>query len=317
LGIATHIPVAKLYAIKLISVVFDFSAAIFVYKLAQLKYKGNSLMPAFSFLAFLFAPTVFLNSSWWGQCDIIYTAFLIASLYYLLKDRRGLNAFWGMVFYGLAIAFKLQAIILLPLYLLLCLKKRISIYHFLLIPAAYLVTILPSLVAGRPFLDLVNIYRYQVDTYKLLTLSAPTIYQWFSVAESAFFTNPGILFALAVNFILTIAIYGYTRNSELNKEVIIKSAFLFSMLMPFLLPRMHERYFFIADVLAVVYAIYFPRYFFLAIAMNLISFFCYMSATTGLTVLPLQHLSLFVLALIVFVAYDLFSGLFAKPDPGA
>jgi Gpi18-like mannosyltransferase len=76
------------------------------------------LSPLFAALAVLFTPTVILNSSFWGQADAIHTTFLLACLYFLVT-RREIPAF---IAFGVAVAFKLQAIFLAPLLLILLLK---------------------------------------------------------------------------------------------------------------------------------------------------------------------------------------------------
>ena len=46
--------------------------------------------------------------------------------------------------------------------------------------------------------------------------------------------------------------------------------------MPYVLPAMHERYFFPADVLGVVFAFWFPRRWFIALLIQVASFFTYL-----------------------------------------
>jgi Gpi18-like mannosyltransferase len=55
---------SKVFAVKLIALVFDFVCAFFVCKIVRLKYPLG-VVPVFAFLATLFAPTVFLNSAFW------------------------------------------------------------------------------------------------------------------------------------------------------------------------------------------------------------------------------------------------------------
>lgn len=100
------------FAIAIRYYLFDFVAAFFVFKLVEKKYK-NETVAVFSFAAVLLAPTVILNGSYWGQCDIIYSAFLLASIYFLSKRKDALS----LIMYGLSISFKLQAIFLFPIYI--------------------------------------------------------------------------------------------------------------------------------------------------------------------------------------------------------
>jgi len=51
-----------------------------------------------------------MNSGVWGQCDSIYATFCAASLVSLVRGRPWAASAW----FGVAFAFKLQAIFLLP-----------------------------------------------------------------------------------------------------------------------------------------------------------------------------------------------------------
>ena len=84
-------------AVKLVSVSFDMMEALFVYKIIRLKFDQGPI-PFLAGFAFLFAPTILLNSSVWGQTDSIFTAFLLASLYFILKRQN----WWACLAYGLA-----------------------------------------------------------------------------------------------------------------------------------------------------------------------------------------------------------------------
>ena len=83
LAITTYIPIYKLFAIKIISTIFDLLLAFFVFKIVHLKYE-NFVFSLFGFFAVLLLPPVVLNSAVIGQCDSIYTSFLMGSLYFIL-----------------------------------------------------------------------------------------------------------------------------------------------------------------------------------------------------------------------------------------
>src|SRR5437588_1905225 len=68
LALTTYLPIPKLVAIKTLSVLFDGILALFVYLIVRLKYK-RSYAAMGAVLVLLFAPTIFINSSAWGQCD--------------------------------------------------------------------------------------------------------------------------------------------------------------------------------------------------------------------------------------------------------
>ena len=82
--------------IKSVSIFFDFVAAGLVVAIARLRW-GKGWQPVAACAAMLFAPTIFLNGAFWGQSDIIYTTFLLATIYLLLAKK---SDFWAMVCFG-------------------------------------------------------------------------------------------------------------------------------------------------------------------------------------------------------------------------
>ena len=124
--IAVLLPgVDKLFAIKMLHITFDFALAYFVYLCVRLNYP-KGMVPVLAALVTLFAPTVLVNSAFWGQCDAIYTTFLVACLYCLLSGRQA----WAFIAFGLAFSLKLQAIFLAPclLWLLAAGKSTLALF---------------------------------------------------------------------------------------------------------------------------------------------------------------------------------------------
>lgn len=304
LTLFSYLPVGSLYAVKIISVVFDFVAAFFAFKLVEGKYK-NETVAVFSFATILLAPTVILNGSYWGQCDIIYSAFLLASIYFLSKGKDALS----LIMYGLSISFKLQAIFLFPIFIILFLKKKLRFAGFFIIPAVFFLSVIPSVIIGRPWMDAFSIYLSQAKNYSSLTLNAPTIYQWFPQGDFLTFSRIGLLFSAAAIFAFIFLIY--KKRGDINGDIVIKISFILLSAIPFLLPRMHERYFFPADIFSIIYAYYFPRYFFIPIGMQIISFFSYGPFLFGSSP-NFKVLSFGMFAIILIASADLFLDLYPK-----
>ena len=162
-----------LYEIKNLSVLFDFLGSAAAVLLLS-KIKGTKLLTPQNLLAYsvlLLVPNTFLNSAFWGQCDFIYVTFLLLCTYFLVKE----NYPAAMIFYGIALAFKLQAIFFLPVLLIYYFASRkVNILHFLWIPLVFFIMDLPAIIAGRGLSDTLNIYRAQTDIYKQLC-SCPVI----------------------------------------------------------------------------------------------------------------------------------------------
>jgi Gpi18-like mannosyltransferase len=241
--------IPKIAAIKIISILFDFCAAAAVFKI--IRYKRNSAKLAWlGFIGTLYLPTVFVQSGMWGQCDIIFTSMLLWMMYALLRDRN-LHA---LVFFSIAFALKFQAMFIAPLILILFLNKKLKWGWIFLIPVVYFISIVPAWLAGRPLLDLLTIYFSQVSVYKLLSLSAPNFYYFFS--DPKYYSTAAVLVGLGVAAVIG-CVYLYLRwfKHKLFTDLgYFYDAAAITFIFPFVLPLMHDRYFFIAAILLFVLA---------------------------------------------------------------
>lgn len=294
--LATKLPMQKLYAIKLIAIPFDFLLAFIVLLIVRLKYQ-NKTIHLLAFLAVLFAPTVIFNSALWAQSDAMYTSFLLASVYYLIK-KKPVAAF---IFFSVALSFKTQAIFMSPLFLALFLKNRVPAWVALLFPLIYFLFVIPAWMAGRPLSDLMTMHWQQAETFRQLTMNATNLYQWLP-DDYELFGRFGIVLALSGVFVFCLLV----RKSEveIDGELMVKLALMSVLLVPFFLPRMHERYFFPADVLAIVYAFYSPRRFFVPLIIGLVSLLSYFPFLFGKTVIGLSYLAMLMAGMLVVVAFD-------------
>ena len=286
--------------LKGISIIFDFVLAFFVYKCVSLKYGRSEIVPCLAALVTLLFPTVVLNSSAWGQCDSIYSSFLIACLYAQLSGRQ----FEAFIAFGLSMIFKPQAVFLAPFFLWLLVKKQVNWRYFFLSMLVYIVSILPAWAIGRPLGDLLLIY-FNLDVpsdQDLLTENAPNLYQW--IPNRYFSWYPvGIVFAALV--VIVIALLVYKSRVEMTDNLVVYLATFSVLLMPFILPKMHDRYFFPADVIAIILAFYLPKYWYAPVIIGMTSLLVYLRYLFGVILIPLTWLALFPLALIVVMGWQL------------
>jgi Gpi18-like mannosyltransferase len=298
--------VSTVTAVKLPSITCDFICAWYVFRIVRLKYEKGPF-PIFAFLAILFTPTVVLNSAAWNQIESIYTAALVAFLYYLLKKQ----GWFACIAYGIAFSIKLQSIYLAPLLLVMFLKKEVSWKHLLAIPAVYLLSIIPAWIAGRPLVELLTIYGGQVNDYVGLVNNAPNMYTWLPADMSALLYPGGVIFAVSICLIF-VAVVIKSRVS-LSKHLIIQLALLSALLVPYFLPKTHDRYFYPSDVLSIVFGFFFPSYFYIPLAANLISFFIYEPFLFGTNIFPQTVLALALLIVIIILVRQVILTLY-KPS---
>ncbi|MBD2202938.1 hypothetical protein H6G33_03345 [Calothrix sp. FACHB-1219] len=259
----------KILAIKLFAMSVDFLCAFFTYKIIKLKYPTGN-MPILAFLAIILSPTVIYNSALWGQCDVIYTTGLIACIYFLSIYKQ----IPALVSFGVAISFKFQAMFLSPLLLIMVVKKRISWYLLPIIPLVYVIFMLPAWFAGRPITELLLVYFNQANKYKELAKNSPNLYQW--IPNNFYNIVVPIGLSLTVAAMLFLAYRVYKSRLEITQDRLIHLATISVLFMPYILPKMHERYFYPADILSIIFAFYFPQYRWVAISVQMASFFSYL-----------------------------------------
>ncbi|MGN1296084.1 MAG: glycosyltransferase 87 family protein [Bacilli bacterium] len=309
-----------LYGIKYISCIFDFLLAVFVYFIVEeiTKSKHKALI---AYIGVNFGITIFLNSALWGQCDSIYTAFIAMSLYYLLRGKQRKS----LICYGISFSFKLQAIFVLPLYIILFLRKNLKFRYFIYIPLVYLLFALPSCIIADNFFtrlgDIMMVYVNQsANSYQQLTLNAGSLYGliFTNFKEEEFISSFAV--PLAVAILGTFIFFIYRSKEKFNNTTYVKIVTLFALAFPYLLPHMHERYFYVADVAVIVYAILNPKKVYVAICALINSLIGYMAYLWGISFIPLdgdasrsasfRFGALLYLVAIVAVSYDLFKELY-------
>ena len=251
-----------LLGVKAVSMVFDFALAFFVGKCVALRAPRSKSLPVLAGIAALLLPTVVANSSAWAQTDSIYTTFLVAGLYFLLRGKGAL----AFAAFGAAFGFKAQALFLAPALFWLAKKKAVEPRHFLVAGAAYLVTLLPAWIAGRPLWDLLTVYAAQTQVFGVLSSVFPSL--WQIPSDRWYFVWPlGVAFAVLVIAALTRVVE--RSRTALTPEIVITLTAFSALLLPYLLPKMGSRYFFPAVILSLVLAFWRPRLWYWPAALEL------------------------------------------------
>jgi Gpi18-like mannosyltransferase len=300
LSLSTWLPVPKLYAIKLISVAGDYAAAWYFWRLLR---RGRFTPRAVwaGVTAFLFLPTVVMNSAVWGQCDVLYTGPLLASLFYLLEGR----SMAALVAFGVALSMKPQAIFWCPLLAGLLVSGRPRWKHLWIPAAVYVACAVPAMVAGQTVIEALARWRSAAIHPMGLTVGAPNWYQWVTGLDPKLLSDLGV----ALTVVATVAVVWWMRagpRAEAERsEWLVSWALLSVLFPPFFLPGVHERYFFAADVLSLVYAFYIPRRWAVALWVQIASGAAYAPYLFGTQLVPYWCLALVMAAAIVWVAAGL------------
>lgn len=250
LALFSQSSIPDLYLIKLLSIFFDVVLAWSAMQLAGCFVRASAQRLACFFLV-LFWPTVVLNGALWGQCDSIYVAFAVLSVWLALSGHPML----AMASIAVSFSFKLQAVFVMPVFLLFLLARRIKIWHFLVFPPVCVLMVLPAVLAGRPLWESLTISLSQTGSIgDGLNYNSPSVFALFSDVQNPELAGKlGILAAALV--IVLLAILVWRRRDSCSNRALLLSAALLAVAIPFFLPHMHERYFFAADILTLALAL--------------------------------------------------------------
>ena len=243
-----------MYYVKTLSFIFEIIFAIFAYKVVK-KVSGSKVAGCTAYSLFLFLPTVIINSAVWGQCDICYSTMLLISMYYLMEKKQ----IKSMIFFGLGLALKLQVVFLLPLYGFAWFRKSFKLRYFLISFGILILTFIPLWIGGAQFTTPFIPYARQAGGYtNSINLNSTNMYTFFMLNESAFngatklISTFGMILTVVVSFAL-ISILALKRVKVTPKSILLIGTFS-AIMVPFVMPHMHERYFFLAETFLLLYA---------------------------------------------------------------
>ncbi len=308
-----------LRCIKLFSISFDYLIAVYsgliVYRVTN-KDKTKAVL---TYGLVLFCLTVFINSSLWGQCDSIYASFVIMSFYYYITSHHRTSA----IMLGVAFAFKLQTVFVIPFFFVMFLRRKVNLKYLLWIPIVYSLFAIPACFAASNFIvrfkEIWMVYfKQSTDSYKQLALNCSTLYSLIfnNFSEEQYVSTFAVPLALIIVGLFSFFIY--KSKEDFDDKILIKIFTLFVMLTPFVLPHMHERYYFVADIAIVIYVVLNPKRFYLAIVAIITSMIGYMAylwnvyfiSINGDSSLSFRFGAILYLFVICFVAFDLFKNLY-------
>lgn len=257
--------------IKLINAPFVLAAAIAIFFICRHFGKGRNTSAAAAACTILL-PTLAVNAFVWGQADAIYSSLLLISALLILKKRP----YWAVAAFSASLCIKLQSMFLAPFILLMVFAGRIPWRALLLGPVVYAASILPAALLGRPIGELLRIYLVQGQFYNTLSFNAANPYfvldHVFKASSNwqvyKYVTLAGLALSSAVGAL--ISAIGVGRRAFSDRAVLIAAA-LSVTVMPFVLPKMHDRYFIVADLFIFALAWIDRRFLWAAIAIQVSS----------------------------------------------
>jgi Gpi18-like mannosyltransferase len=258
------------YLIKAISFVFEFGCAVLAARLVALG-ESRPYAPAVAFAAVWLAPTVLFNGAVWGQADAVWTFFILLSVYFVCRDKPGI----GVIAFAVGFSVKVPAIFLAPFIFALVLRRTIHWIWLAAIPATYLMIAAPAWLLGQPLLEILTVYFKQASTFERLSMNAANM--WLFVPNRFYELGVGLGLAISAAAGLAFSASAARVKVQFGVEHIVVAAAISLLLMPSVLPKMHDRYFYAFEVIGIVLACLKPRLAVIAIAAQLNGVLAYLA----------------------------------------
>ncbi|HCZ36973.1 MAG TPA: hypothetical protein DHV26_13720 [Cytophagales bacterium] len=179
-----------------------------------------------------------------------------------------------MLAFGFAFSFKAQAIFLLPFLGIMFLWKKINWYYFFIPPIIYILFALPTIFLGRSWESIFLLYVGQAGQFQNLARYAPNLY--FVIPNDYFHPVFEIGFGIFIISMLAWAWINWKANPPFTQKKIALTALASVALVPFLLPKMLDRYFYPADILSFAVAILLPELWFIPLMFQISSGLVYL-----------------------------------------
>lgn len=250
----TYLPLKPLYAYKLVSCIFDYLLAVLAGKLVGIL-GGTRKAQMALYGAVLLFPQVWIDSAHWAQCDAIYTFWLLVCVSLYLKERYS-AAFFVL---GVALSFKLQAIFIVPFFLMVWLLwDRHRFWKFLLILPGFYAFCVPAILGGRKLTDPFGIYLNQTTEYSAIRFNFPSFWGMLFPAGTHSDWN-----RIAVLLTMSVLAAGLWKmlNMQMKQEawlpydriLLLRLCIWCIWTCVLFLPNMHERYAYSLDILMLVF----------------------------------------------------------------
>ncbi len=261
---ADTIDVFSINYLKCFAIIFDFATLAIIVSL--LKKNNINLLLC---IVLLFNPAFWYNTVIWGQVDSVHTFFVFVAVLFAI-NKKPLPA---LVFMLLAVNTKVQAVVFLPVILLLIFTtKALSSLRFTKVLIAAFVLLLIQLIIFLPFIvsgnfgqTIHSLINSSVDFYPTVSRNAFNL--WYLFFADPLNTSDQILFLLPLKwwgillFVLFYAavLFLFIKSKKGLAEIFLVFA-LFSLGFFYFNTQMHERYVHPVILFAGLYAVLSKRY---------------------------------------------------------
>ena len=246
-------PAANTYTqmliMKFFPLLFDMLCGVVIYRICSKKFSQKVAFVAS--LAWLFNPSMFFNSTMWGQTDSIMAFFLILSFWYLSEKKFAAS---GVIF-AVACLTKYQSLLFAPVFgMQLLYESKFKIKQLATTIGAGLATIfivfLPFSIACKNPLLIIDVYVTGAGTYEYCSLYCFNFYgmvglDWHTrILDTTKILGPITYqhfgyFMVFLAIAVLIAMYMFAKEEKRNPWV---GGLFFMQCVFMFMTRMHERY---------------------------------------------------------------------------
>jgi hypothetical protein len=201
-------------------------------------------------LVVLVLPSVVLNDAMLAQCDALWAG---ACIFALAAMTRG-QTLRSMIWCGVAISFKALAVFIAPVIIGAMIGRRAPLWQWAIPALVFLATLILPWLLGWPGMKLLTVYLDQATLEPLIAgrLANPWMLLTILADQQArHFYFAGMIAAVAAG----ILIVALAKRGWRDPRMLILLAALSGTILPFLLPKMLERYYFLGDVMTLALAL--------------------------------------------------------------
>ena len=113
-----------------------------------------------------------------------------------------------------------------------------------------------------------------------------------------------MLFTIAL--LTIIAIFVLYKKIKFDNKMVIKLALFSVLICTFFLPKMHDRYMYIADVISIIYFIVYRKNIIIPILINFVSLFTYIDYLYATHSIPVAYVAILNFIAIMILAKDIY-----------
>ena len=186
---------------------------------------------------------------------------------------------------------------ILPIVVVLWADRKLRLSDALVFLGTLVLTALPALLGGKSIGALLSIYTAQTGLYTGLTYNAPSFFALMNTTGLDVYAYGNFGMALAFGVCALLVSAGVKRAGRMTRAGYLCLALLLPLAIVFFLPRMHERYFYLADILSVALAAYDKKAAPVCALAVSASFSCYWETLFSLPVCALMMLAALILTL--------------------